>query len=118
MEAMSRTSSTAKSLKEIVAGLESLINLAGRPEEMSRQSKSVSAWSVGKHVEHLTLSDEAADWLATEGYDPSFGARPLKRLLQKAVADPLALQLLDGSFQDGDAIKVVVKGDNLEFVAG
>jgi len=58
MAAMSKTTSTAKSLKEIVAGLESLIDLAGRPEEMSRQSDSVSGWSVGKHIEHLTLSDE------------------------------------------------------------
>ncbi len=48
MVAMSRTTSTAKSLQEIVAGLESLIDLASRPEEMSRQSDSVSGWSVGK----------------------------------------------------------------------
>jgi len=55
---MSKTTGTKKSLQEIVASLDDLIDLAGRPEEMSRQSESVSSWSVGKHVEHLTLSDE------------------------------------------------------------
>ncbi|MDH3463940.1 MAG: AAA family ATPase, partial [Acidimicrobiia bacterium] len=65
----------------------------------------------------LVLADEAAAWLAEEGYDPSFGARPLKRLIQKAIADPLALRLLEGTFVEGDAIKVVVKDDSLDFTA-
>jgi ATP-dependent Clp protease ATP-binding subunit ClpB len=65
----------------------------------------------------LELSDEAAAWLAAEGYDPSFGARPLKRLLQKSIADLLALKLLDGSFVEGDTVRVVVAGDELGFVA-
>jgi hypothetical protein len=55
---MSKTTSTKNSLQEIVASLGDLIDLAGRPEEMSRRSESVSSWSVGKHVEHLALSDE------------------------------------------------------------
>lgn len=55
---MSKTIGTEKCLQEIVASLDDLIDLAGRPEEMSRQSESVSSWSVGKHVEHLALSDE------------------------------------------------------------
>jgi len=55
---MSKTTGTEKSLQEIVASLDDLIDLANRPEEMSRQSESVSSWSVGKHVEHLALSDE------------------------------------------------------------
>jgi ATP-dependent Clp protease ATP-binding subunit ClpB len=62
----------------------------------------------------LTLSDEAADWLAEEGFDPSFGARPLKRLLQRVIADRLALQLLDGTFTDGDRIEVTVAADTLD----
>ncbi len=61
------------------------------------------------------LSDEAADWLATEGYDPTYGARPLKRLMQKAIADRLALELLDGTFGAGDTIRVVVGGAELAF---
>jgi len=58
MAAMSKSTDTTKSLNQIVADLEALIDLSGRPEEMSRHSDSVSSWSVGKHVEHLTLSDE------------------------------------------------------------
>jgi ATP-dependent Clp protease ATP-binding subunit ClpB len=65
----------------------------------------------------LELSDEAAAWLAEEGYDPSFGARPLKRLLQKAIADPLALKLLDGTFVEGDTVRVVVNEGGLGFEA-
>jgi ATP-dependent Clp protease ATP-binding subunit ClpB len=66
----------------------------------------------------LELSDDAAAWLAEHGYDPSYGARPLKRLIQKAVADPLALELLNGTFADGESVQVVVEGDGLGFVAG
>ncbi len=64
----------------------------------------------------LELSEGAAAWLAERGYDPTYGARPLKRLLQKAVADPLALALLDGRFESGDAVRVEVKGEELHFV--
>ena len=55
---MSKTAGTEKSLQEIVASLDDLIDLASRPEEMSLLSDSISGWSVGKHVEHLALSDE------------------------------------------------------------
>jgi len=63
----------------------------------------------------LTLSDDAAAWLTDRGYDPVYGARPLKRLLQTAIADPLALALLDGTFHDGDSVTVIVRGDALGF---
>ncbi|NNC92705.1 MAG: AAA domain-containing protein, partial [Acidimicrobiia bacterium] len=52
----------------------------------------------------LEISEAASDWLAEEGYDPTFGARPLKRLLQTAVADPLAMAILEGEFREGDTI--------------
>jgi ATP-dependent Clp protease ATP-binding subunit ClpB len=63
----------------------------------------------------LVLSAEAATWLAEHGYDPSFGARPLKRLMQKEIADKLALQLLEGRFADGDTVRVTADGDALGF---
>jgi len=63
----------------------------------------------------LELSDEAADWLTENGYDAVYGARPLKRLLQTAIADPLSLAILDGTFRDGDSIEVIVDGDALGF---
>jgi ATP-dependent Clp protease ATP-binding subunit ClpB len=54
----------------------------------------------------LTLTDRARGVLAEEGYDPSFGARPLKRAIQRLIQDPLARKILGGEFQDGDAIEV------------
>jgi ATP-dependent Clp protease ATP-binding subunit ClpB len=66
----------------------------------------------------LELSADAADWLSEHGYDPSYGARPLKRLLQKVVADPLALELLGGTYGSGETINVVVTGDTLGFETG
>lgn len=58
MSDMSKTASVRKSLQGIVASLGELIDLAGRPEETALHSSSVSSWSVGKHLEHLTLSGE------------------------------------------------------------
>ena len=56
----------------------------------------------------LTLSDGARDYLANKGYDPAFGARPLKRLIQREVQDRLAMQLLSGELHDGDTATVEV----------
>ena len=66
----------------------------------------------------LELSDQAKDHLAAEGYDPVYGARPLKRMIQRLVADPLALKLLAGEFGDGDTIVVDLMGGELSFSAG
>ena len=63
----------------------------------------------------LHLSDGAADWLTEHGYDAVYGARPLKRLLQTAIGDPLAMAILDGTFRDGDTIEVIAEGDALGF---
>jgi ATP-dependent Clp protease ATP-binding subunit ClpB len=64
---------------------------------------------------HLTLelSDEARDWLAAEGFDPAYGARPLKRLVQREIGDRLALAILEGRVNDGDTVTVTVGGDGL-----
>src|SRR6202020_2423754 len=56
----------------------------------------------------LLPTEAARDLLARTGYDPSFGARPLKRLIQKEIENPLALKLLEGEFKDGDTIVVDV----------
>jgi len=56
----------------------------------------------------LQLSDEAKDWLAQLGYDVTYGARPLKRVIQKYLINPLSQQLLASNFVDGDTIKVTV----------
>ncbi|HEV8364858.1 MAG TPA: ATP-dependent chaperone ClpB [Gemmatimonadaceae bacterium] len=65
----------------------------------------------------LELTDRAKQLLAAEGYDPAFGARPLKRAIQRLVQNPLALQLLEGKFSDGDHIVADVAADEtLTFV--
>jgi ATP-dependent Clp protease ATP-binding subunit ClpB len=64
---------------------------------------------------HLELDKAARRLLAREGYDPQFGARPLKRAIQEHLLDPLALKLLDGEFKPGDGIKVVVRDGAIQF---
>jgi ATP-dependent Clp protease ATP-binding subunit ClpB len=54
----------------------------------------------------IEISEPAKDFLAREGYDPAFGARPLKRALQKEIIDPLAMRLLEGKFKPGDTVFV------------
>ena len=63
----------------------------------------------------LEFDDAVKDMLATDGYDPAFGARPLKRLIQKRVLDPLALEIIDGRVNDGDVVKVSVSSDKVVF---
>ncbi len=63
----------------------------------------------------LTLTEEAKDWLAQTGYDPVYGARPLRRLIQKDIENPLSLKLLEGQFADGDIIEVDADDDKLVF---
>jgi ATP-dependent Clp protease ATP-binding subunit ClpB len=59
----------------------------------------------------IEISDHAKEQLAKEGYDPAFGARPLKRALQKLIIDPLAMKLLEGKFKPGDIVFVNVGDD-------
>jgi ATP-dependent Clp protease ATP-binding subunit ClpB len=66
----------------------------------------------------LSLTDAAREHIARVGYDPDFGARPLKRVLQREVADPIALKLLSGDFRDGDTIVVDASPDGLVFTKG
>ena len=61
----------------------------------------------------LDLSLDARNWLAARGYDPVYGARPLKRVIQKELQDPLARLLLEGRIADGETIHVGVEGDML-----
>jgi len=63
----------------------------------------------------LELTKEARTWLAEHGYDPTYGARPLKRLIQKQIGDRLALDILEGRFREGDTIQVDVGKDGLTF---
>jgi ATP-dependent Clp protease ATP-binding subunit ClpB len=66
----------------------------------------------------IEFTDAAKDLLIEEGYDPVYGARPLKRTLQRRVLDPLALRVLQGDFKEGDTIVVDADGDHLVFRTG
>ena len=66
----------------------------------------------------LELTDAAKAALAEAGWDPAFGARPLKRAIQRLVENPLALRLLEGDFADGDTIRVDAQDGELVFERG
>jgi ATP-dependent Clp protease ATP-binding subunit ClpC len=72
---------------------------------------------LAEHGLVVELTNKARQWLADQGYDPSFGARPLKRILQKHVESPLSVSLLSGDFKDGDKVIVDVNKEEtgLEF---
>jgi ATP-dependent Clp protease ATP-binding subunit ClpB len=63
----------------------------------------------------LKLDDSAKEWLGKKGYDPAYGARPLKRAIQKYVQDPLAEMLLEGKVQDGAEVEITAGKDGLMF---
>ena len=66
----------------------------------------------------LDVADEAREWLAEQGYDPAYGARPLKRVIQRGLQNPLATLILEGKVKDGETVRVTLGGDRLAFDAG
>ncbi|MDD5093022.1 MAG: ATP-dependent chaperone ClpB [Dehalococcoidia bacterium] len=106
-----------------------------RPEFLNRVDEIVIFHALGReHIEkivdiqlrtlskrlaerHMTieLTDGAKDLIVSEGFDPTYGARPLKRTLQRRVLDPLALRILEGAFMDGDRITVDSAGGEVVF---
>lgn len=67
-----------------------------------------------RHI-NIELSDAAKESLLDEGYDPAYGARPMKRAIQRMVLDPLAVKVLEGEFKDGDTVKVDAGKDGITF---
>jgi len=65
----------------------------------------------------LQLTEAAKERIARQGYDPVYGARPLKRAIQKEILDPLSLQILEGKFHEGQTIQVDGKDGALTFRA-
>ncbi len=84
---------TEEDLVEIVD-----IQLAGLAERLAKRRLT------------LVVTDEAKRLLASQGYEPAFGARPLKRLIQRSIGDPLAIKLLEGAYEEGDTVTVTVAG--------
>jgi ATP-dependent Clp protease ATP-binding subunit ClpC len=65
----------------------------------------------------LEVNEEAKAWLVQKDYDPVFGARPLRRAIQKYVESPISTKILQGEFKEGDTVTISLKEDNLSFVA-
>jgi ATP-dependent Clp protease ATP-binding subunit ClpB len=63
----------------------------------------------------LTLDAAAREWLAAKGWDPAYGARPLKRVMQRYLQDPLSEMILAGEVKDGDRVEISVEGNVLTF---
>ena len=63
----------------------------------------------------LSLTEAATDLLIEEGYDPVYGARPLKRVLQRRIIDPLAIRVIQGDVREGDHVVIEVEDGELEF---
>ena len=78
--------------------------------QLSRVHKLLAARDLG-----LEVTPAAREWLGDKGYDPQYGARPLKRAIQKWLADPLSLKIIAGEYQPGDTVLVDVRGGELSF---
>ena len=70
---------------------------------------------LGKRGIKIDISEEAEAFLAEKGYDPNLGARPLKRVIQKMILDPLSLRVVSGDLKEGEAAQVGVKGEEIVF---
>ncbi len=88
------------------------------PEHMARivdiQMQRLLALLADRNIT-IELDDAARNWIGNQGYDPAYGARPLKRVIQKQLQDPLAKLILEGTIKDGDTIKTSVAGEALTF---
>ena len=64
----------------------------------------------------LHISEEATDWLANAGYDPVYGARPLKRAIQRELETPIAKAILSGAYEEGSSVQIQVKEERLNLL--
>jgi ATP-dependent Clp protease ATP-binding subunit ClpB len=64
---------------------------------------------------HFDITDRAKDLLIEEGFDPTYGARPLKRTIQREILDPLAMRVLQGDFVEGDVVSIDAAGGEIAF---
>jgi ATP-dependent Clp protease ATP-binding subunit ClpB len=115
--------------------IDSLLKQTFRPEFLNRIDETVMFNRLGKeNIESIVklqlervanrldfmrmkidFSAEAVSFISQKGYDPAFGARPVKRAVQSLVENPLSVEILNGSFAEGSRIKVVCNGEKLSF---
>jgi len=85
--------------------LKSIVDLLIREVEKRLAERSIK----------IEVNEEAKVWLAQRGYDPVYGARPLRRAIQRYMENPISTKILQGEFKEGDTIAVSLKEDNLSF---
>jgi ATP-dependent Clp protease ATP-binding subunit ClpB len=125
----------AKTMEEALPEIQLLLKATFRPEFLNRIDETISfnrltkedilrivdlqLGILGKRLEerkiHLEVDKKAREYLAEVGFDPLFGARPLKRTIQSYVQNPLSRKLLAGEFSDGDTVRVKRDGQELSF---
>ena len=107
---------------EFINRIDDVIIFHSLTRDQIRSIVSIQVQKLGQLLQErgiaLTLTDEAQELLAGEGYDPVYGARPLRRVIQKKVQDVLAVDILSGKFKDGDAIVGDVKDGEIVFGKG
>ena len=77
----------------------------------SSSAACASSWPIARSSS--TFDSKALQWLANRGYDPVYGARPLKRVIQRSLQNPLATLILEGRIKDGDTVEVTVENGEL-----
>ena len=106
---------------EFLNRLDEIIVFHELNEEQLRQIVDLLAKDLQKRLAERKLSveitDQAKSWLAKEGYDPVYGARPLRRALEKYVENPLAIKVLGGEFKEGTTVVVDIGEEGLTFTA-
>jgi len=122
-----------KTKEEMEQEVQEIVHRSFKPEFINRLDQIILFESLGeKQIEQIVelqikrveqrltdrrlrikVTPEAKKWLAQHGYDPAFGARPLKRLIQSKILDPLAMMIVEGKVKEGDQIEVKVKKDEI-----
>jgi ATP-dependent Clp protease ATP-binding subunit ClpB len=128
----------AKDRKEMERRVTAALRESFKPEFLNRIDETIIFNNLGRHeiaviVEiqlkrlrknlasrkiSLDLTERAQALIADKGYDPIYGARPLKRTIQRLIQDPLAVKILGGEFKEGDLVKIDSDGDELIFSHG
>ena len=109
---------------EFINRLDDVVMFDGLTSEQLTKIVDIQIDALAKRLESrrlvLDVHDDAKEWLANRGYDPAYGARPLRRLVQQAIGDELAKELLAGDVRDGDVVEVTVAegGDKLDVHGG
>jgi ATP-dependent Clp protease ATP-binding subunit ClpB len=106
---------------EFINRIDEIIVFHALSREEMRSIINIQLRSLARRLEErkirIELTDGAKDLLIADGYDPTYGARPLKRTIQRLVLDPLAMRVLQGEFSEGDTVRIDAVGGELRFEA-